>query len=200
MPQLQMHQYRVAAVANMICDNFEDQIDKKAVISAALLHDMGNIVKFNLPLYPDHLEPEGLDYWEDIKKSFINKYGSDDHQVTKEIVSELGLGKKVNEIIGAMGFINSVVISETDDYTKKIVLYADCRVAIYGITSMLERIKDGLKRYELRKKVIPAESKIFKDHMQIIEDQIFSKCKITPTEITDASIEPYLHTLTDFQF
>ena len=77
MPQLQLHQLRVAGVASIIVDNFQEKLDKDAIVSAALLHDMGNIIKFNLNFFPDALEPEGLDHWQSVKDEFILKYGPD---------------------------------------------------------------------------------------------------------------------------
>ena len=44
MPNLQMHMYRVAAVASLIYDNFNEPLNKEEIITACLLHDMGNII------------------------------------------------------------------------------------------------------------------------------------------------------------
>ncbi len=43
MPQLQEHMFRVAAVALLICENFEDSLPKEDIVTACLLHDMGKI-------------------------------------------------------------------------------------------------------------------------------------------------------------
>ncbi len=51
MPNLREHQLRVAAVAAQICDNFNKPLNKKEIITACLLHDMGNIIKFKLELF-----------------------------------------------------------------------------------------------------------------------------------------------------
>ena len=53
MPLLAMHQIRVAAVAMMICDSLSVPIDKDSVIKACLLHDIGNIIKFDLNHFPE---------------------------------------------------------------------------------------------------------------------------------------------------
>ncbi len=52
MPNLQLHMYRVAAVAKMICDHFQKPINKQEVIITCLLHDIGNIIKFDLFDFP----------------------------------------------------------------------------------------------------------------------------------------------------
>ena len=48
MPNLAMHQLRVAGVAMQICESLDTNIDTNSVVKACLLHDMGNIIKFNL--------------------------------------------------------------------------------------------------------------------------------------------------------
>src|SRR3989344_1397907 len=103
-PNLQEHQLRVAAVALTICDNFNSEIDKDSVIKAALLHDMGNIIKFDLSKFPEFLEPEGIEYWKRVKEEFRKKYGEDEHNATYEIAKEIGVNKFAFEIIQGYGF------------------------------------------------------------------------------------------------
>ncbi len=47
MPNLKQHQFRVAAVAEIICKNLSEVVDKDNIILACLYHDMGNIIKFD---------------------------------------------------------------------------------------------------------------------------------------------------------
>ena len=51
-PFLVMHQLRVAAVAEMICDSLSMSIDKDNIVRACTLHDMFNIVKFKFYHFP----------------------------------------------------------------------------------------------------------------------------------------------------
>jgi len=63
MPSLQLHMLRVTAVAAMIVESFNQPLDKNNIIKACLLHDMGNIVKFDFNYMkesmPQFLEPPG---------------------------------------------------------------------------------------------------------------------------------------------
>ena len=52
MPQLQEHQLRVASVAKTICDHLLVPVHTDHVVSVCLLHDMGNILKFDLQKFP----------------------------------------------------------------------------------------------------------------------------------------------------
>jgi HD-GYP domain-containing protein (c-di-GMP phosphodiesterase class II) len=56
---LQLHMLRVAAIVQNICQEWKTQnMDVQQLITVALLHDLGNIVKFNMTLYPTVWEPE----------------------------------------------------------------------------------------------------------------------------------------------
>jgi 5'-deoxynucleotidase YfbR-like HD superfamily hydrolase len=56
MPQLAAHQLRVAAVAYAITQAIFEPIHDEELISACLLHDMGNILKFDLSVFPEFSE------------------------------------------------------------------------------------------------------------------------------------------------
>jgi HD superfamily phosphodiesterase len=60
---LQDHMFQVASVAKLICDNFKTEINEQDILHACLLHDIGNIVKFNFTVKPELFEPEGINYW-----------------------------------------------------------------------------------------------------------------------------------------
>ena len=152
-PQLQIHQLRVTAVAKIIVNNWTEdtQIDEEAIIVSCLLHDMGNIIKFNLDLYPETLEPEGYDYWKRVQEEFIGKYGNDEHEATFMIAKDLGVGVKIMEILKGWGFSNGKETAGSDSFEAKIAKYADQRVDIDGITSMKERHNGARERYLKRR-------------------------------------------------
>jgi len=59
MPQLDEHQLTVAAVADFICAHFNGNINRNNIVKACLLHDMGNIIKFDLSI-TNQIHPECL--------------------------------------------------------------------------------------------------------------------------------------------
>lgn len=201
MPQLQEHQFRVAAVGKVIAESMEVEVDAQNIIEADLLHDMGNIIKFNLKLFPQFLEPEGLEYWQGVRQSFIDKYGSDEHDATHAIAKELGVNMRTMELIEAIGFSNAPTNAASDDFSRKIAAYSDFRVIPTGITSMQARFDEGLKRYQKNKKVKIDKSLQEKriNSAFEMEKQIFAKSKINPEDITDTIINQEIASLKNYQ-
>ena len=216
MPSLQMHQYRVAAVGKTLCELYEIGDDATNIIAACLFHDMGNIIKFKLELFPDFLEPEGFDYWLKVKKEYHQQYGDDEHEATLKIVKQLfddelrsssrrknkELRKeRVIELIDAIGFSNAQYNYECDDIGRKIAAYADMRVEPYGVTTLAHRLEDGHKRFKLHKPFVSNEV-FFNDMAQFlekIEQQLFKSIEIKPSDITEESMKKYIPTLKAFE-
>lgn len=197
MPTLQTHQMRVAAVVKYITDNLKVPVDTDTVIKAALFHDMGNIIKSDLPLFPKFVEPEGFAYWEKVKKEYIEKYGEDEHAATIAIAREIGLSKRVTELISNIGFGKMAKIRDENDLEGQILEYADMRVLPHGIASTAERIREGSARYVGKKGGFsaPEYEKLFEALGQI-ENNIVKRSGIKPEDITDESVKT---TLENFQ-
>ena len=66
MPQLQEHMLRVTAVASLIAGKFGKKLDKRTIITATLLHDLGNMAKIKLGTFPEFVQLLGVDYWEKV--------------------------------------------------------------------------------------------------------------------------------------
>lgn len=204
LPSLAVHQYRVAAVSKLISENINKQVDTENIVLACLFHDMGNIIKFNLSLFPDFFEPEGVSYWMEVKDEFIKKYGKDEHLATLEITKDIlkknlvtdfnFSSKRVIELINAIGFGNAKNNYKSADYGVKIASYSDMRVEPRGVCSLESRLREGSKRFKINKPK-NHDDKLFKTsskYLKMIEDQIFKNCNIKPKEISDKSVEKYL--------
>lgn len=193
MPQLKEHMYRVASVANYICDHLSHAIDKKSVITASLLHDMGNIIKFDLNKFPEFNEPKGIAYWETVKRNYIEKHGNDPHKATIDIALELGTSLRVLELLNSIGFGSSVSVYESGEIEKMICIYADMRVTPKGIVSLKERLADLESRYGASPSA--KKGKELQDiylSLYSIEEKIFSDASIKPNEITNEVCEPII--------
>ncbi|NCN03527.1 MAG: HD domain-containing protein [Candidatus Pacebacteria bacterium] len=146
---LQRHMLEVAAVASYLVDNTEnDKVDKQTVVETALLHDMGNIVKFK-----DFISPQmkmGEDYWRKVQKKFIQKYGESAHQATIKIIKEINLvnEKSVINLLEKVGY-TAIIKNGYISLESRICDYADMCVSPLGIVGFNKRIEDLLERYNL---------------------------------------------------
>ncbi|MFA6355280.1 MAG: HD domain-containing protein [Candidatus Paceibacterota bacterium] len=202
MPILVMHQVRVAAVAIQISKSLNDKkINEDSILKACLLHDMGNIIKFDLDHFSDWNKPEGTEYWQKIKNEYIEKYGKNEHKATLLIGKEIGISSRILELIDSIDSSVAKNIVEGDDFEKKICMYADNRVSPHGIVSAEEHSLDAKERYKNHPNVFNEESRVsFMKNLFIIEKQIFSNSNIKPEEINDESIKNYLEELKNYNF
>lgn len=198
MPNLQEHMYRVAGAASLICDNFNETLQKREIISACLLHDMGNIVKFKLDRFPEFLKPDGLNYWRKIQNSYLKKYGDKQHNATSKIIKEIGISGAVFDLAEHVGFSMAEENLKSDSFARKICAYADMRVAIWGITSLKERLDDLGERYFKDSTIDNPRAGFIHECFFEIEKQIFAKCKIKPEYITNETIAPIVLELKNF--
>ncbi len=202
MPSLQSHMYRVASVASLICDHLPE-VNKRRVVSACLLHDMANIIKFRLDQFPEFFEPLGVAHWKKVQDSFVEKYG-EEHKGTYMIAQEIGVSEGTLALIDAVGFRKACENADGVDFEKKICAYSDMRVNPRGVLSLRGRITDLLGR-STRWVNSNDESKKtaekYTDCLVDIEHQLFAKMKLspmTPEDINDISIEAIMKTLPDF--
>ena len=198
MPSLERHMLRMTAVAVLICDNFVEPLPKEEIITSCLLHDMGNIIKSNLSLFPEFLEPQGLAYWQNVKDEYIAKYGPDEHHATLRIMKELGVPDELIRFVDQMRFSLLCKHKDGDDFAVKILTYADNRVDPKGVVSFDERVLEAKRRYKDTSKHSKEEWQILTACGKEIEKQIFSKCKIKPEDINNESVEPVTRELRNF--
>ena len=201
MPNLQLHQLRVAAVAYKICDSLDISIDKDSIIVACLFHDMGNIVKSDLGYFPDFEESQNIGYWQKIKNEFIEKYSSNEHEATSKIIEEINLPDGAADLIDRLRFHLVCKDKEEDDFNMKIMHYADMRVGPYGILSYNERMIDAKKRYQNRENhsVDEEERQKLVECGCEIEKQIFSHSNSKPEDINDRSTSNIVEGLKNYE-
>ncbi len=192
---LQEHMFRVTAVGEMIVDHCDKAVSRDEVIRTLLLHDMGNIIKFNLDHFPEFLEPEGYAYWQGIKEQFKEKYGNDEHRAHVLIARELGVSDRICELIHHVGFQGMCQNVATDDWAQKICNYADLRVYPHGVVPLTQRLEDGRKRYN----IAPGDERWdLVTCAQELEDQIFEHCDIKSEDINDMAIAQYVAKYREF--
>lgn len=197
---LQEHQLRVAAVARQICDNLSVHVDTESVVKACLIHDMGNIIKFNFK-NPEWLRPEGAEYWKKVQKEFKQKYGEDEHRASLSIAKELRMSDRIIGYIKTIDFNKTVETARRSELEPKICDNADLRVGPFGVVTLHERLMEGKQRYKSRpdKWIPPEKWEELSDACYTIEKQVFARSTIKPSDITDESIAPIIEELKAYE-
>jgi hypothetical protein len=188
---LRMHMFRVAAIGESIADHWTTSnhpINRSDIIAALLLHDLGNIVKFNFdePKFWSDTRAEEVEYWKGIKRDTVERYGTQsDKAVTLAMAREVGAGERIMHLLSNMGFGNVAGVIASDDFDLKICLYADQRVGPSGVMPIIERFRDLRQRYGRGDNWI--------DDIAInLESQIFRNASILPSDITESSVQRYI--------
>ncbi len=148
-PNLVRHHLEVGAVAKVFVDHWQGPaIDKDLVLRTALLHDLGNLVKYTFPLehrkYHEVVENEA--FWQQKQQELVKKYGQDADKVTEAILKEYGFKKEallLKEIrLGKYGSKFKAISDEA-----KLVFLADGAVSPEGVVGVEARIADVMQRY-----------------------------------------------------
>jgi hypothetical protein len=196
---LQMHMLRVAAVASLICDSMNIEVEKENIVIASLFHDMGNLIKCDMTVFPDFFNPEGIEHWSKIKAEMIEKYGKDEHHANLEIMREIGLSDRIIYLSDQNNF--SLLCSQlrNSDINVMITHYADGRVGPFGVLSYQDRQNEAGKRYK------DHDTSSWEANRQElvscgleIEKKIFSNCKIKPEDINNETVAPIIEALKEF--
>ncbi len=143
----------VAAVGAYIADHWDKpvEIDRDRIVKGLLLHDTGNIIKFDFSR-PDLLgeaERMDLEKWKRIQKEFTQKYGNEDIAI-QEIARQSGVDEIVLEIVDSVGSSKLQKALETTNWNKKIACYSDFRIGPFGVLTVNERFDDIVARYRGR--------------------------------------------------
>ncbi len=196
MPQLSLHMRRVAGVGKLILDGWREPIGHDTVMRTLLLHDMGNIVKFDLTEAGQRklksAEPEDLPRWRDIQAKYWKAYGKSAYEATLAIVKELHQEDLV-EIYQAdhEGYAKSYPALLLDQSpTVQILAYCDVRVVPSGVVPMKERIADLQRRY--------GRDLSWYDFLYQLEESVGAMTTTPLSSITEQSVAPFLPSLLQY--
>lgn len=153
-PNLQQHMLRVAGISKVIAENWRGAtLDIETIITACLVHDIGNILKFDLENKAYFLgeEEKNLEYWKKVKLEMSQKYGPDEHDATATICGELRLDSKALWVVNNWGFGNFDKVLQSANLAYKICVYSDHRIGPFGVVDLKDRFSEQRKRYEEHK-------------------------------------------------
>lgn len=196
-PNLQMHMVRVASMTSMILDHWKGlPVSRDDAVAASLLHDMGNIVKFDLSSQMNvrilGKEARRLDFWKGVRADTMLRYGRDDHMATMRMVGELEVSERVNDLVGKMGMFSDGKLDVTTslDQELKVCCYSDCRVGPFGIITLNERFEDLMRRYAGTPKAAIFAG--LSSSITNLEKQIFENTNLSPEKVNEESVKPYM--------
>ena len=153
LPNIREHQARVAGVILILKEHWQGPtVNWDDAVAAALIHDLGNIVKASLdtPIGQAILGPiecERIEYWEDVKRRTIVAYGTDEHAVTHALAEKCGASRRVLDIFMMSTFNHGLALIADGDWEKKLVGYADRVVGPFGVLTLDARMQEANKRY-----------------------------------------------------
>ncbi len=189
-PNLREHMLRVYGVVCFIEKHWKGEpVNWDLAKKAALLHDLGNAVKFDLDAHPEFLGEEqmNVEHWKEVQRQIIEKYGSDDHETTGKMLEEIGADRQLIDIIQAKSFGNSVESSKSDSWPLKIMYYGDMRALPFGIGTLEERIDDVRNR--MPKYTSRPDFEDLINACRDIENQIAANLDMPVSEINENSIK-----------
>lgn len=176
---LQRHMRQVAALGQYLAQNCTEEILEYHVVWALLLHDLGNVLKFDFSAGLDLFDPDerDLETWQKYQAETAQKYGDDVHEATLKMAKEAGAAPRTLELIAGMGRSGLQAAVETVDWEQRICCYADFRVSPAGYTTLEDRFDDIILRYTTRR-VSPVKiEKITRDRNSAfqLEQQLSSR-------------------------
>ncbi len=200
MPGLQLHQLRVAAVSRVFASALSSKVDMHVATLIGLFHDMGNIVKAYLSVFPEFQEPLGTPYWQAVKEEYIARYGKNEHDATNAIAQDIGLPNLVIEHISNIKFSNTPRILESGPLELQIIKYADLRVGPHGVLSLEERLTEGKRRYgnkpfDSGDAYTETQYTLIADACSELERLLCDMSHIVPSDISDEVIAPVVEEL-----
>jgi len=141
-------QIGVETIENWVGPN----IDQENIISVLLLHDIGNIIKFELHSNEakKNYSQRELEKLLPIQKKMIALYGNNADIANISILEEIGVNKDVIQLLTNHSFDYLPTLLDSENWNEKIVFYADLRVAPWGIVPLKKRVENLRDRYSHR--------------------------------------------------
>jgi HD superfamily phosphohydrolase YqeK len=191
---IQKHMKKVAAVALFLGQKLKQQgenVDLIALRQAALLHDVMKLCDFkelDICHFEQNITAEDIQFWTALMKSC----GSIGHvEAAYNMLKDIG-EPRLAAIVRKHRFAGLIDQQDKPEtWEEKLLYYADKRVRHDRIVSLTERLKDGRKRYFPDGNLPPDDHQI-EQALDNLEEELCSKAGITPEEINEKSVEPFL--------
>ena len=141
---LREHMLRVGTLASIITENWTgEDIDRSAIVIAALLHDIAKPINFDLAKQAQFgMTPKEIANPSKHQSLLKKKFGDDEHSAVIRISQSLGCSKTTVRIIDNAEWKTLSMLMEDQDIESLIVIYCDMRIGLHGILSFSERLEE----------------------------------------------------------
>lgn len=201
---LQQHMLQAAAVGKITAGAWQADINLQLIVESLLVHDLGNIVKFDLEAKNYQLDEHerGLQFWRQVQTTFQQRYGLRADRANVKVVKELNFSPEIIKLLEKHDFAAIPLALENDEFELQITLYADLRLTPEGLASMSDRINDLRQRYQ---SVDPKwrDEKSYQQRRQDclrLEQSINSQTTIDVTQLQSKQVDSTAEKLRSFQF
>jgi len=194
---LQEHMLRAAGVGRLICEHWDgDDVNREDVVAVLLLHDLGNIVRFdfdNEELVSLYAKGSSVDELREIRSEAIEKYGEEDHEVTDKMARELGVSDRVLFLLNNKNFIRSREVCASEDFDLKVCGYADWRIGPLGVMGLRERLEEARARRS--KSLWHPDADLLIESAVKVEGQVLGNTDFSADGICDEAIREYVENI-----
>lgn len=142
----------VSAICSIITNHWTgNPINKKSIIETCLFHDIAKPVTFDPKKQSAFASSQ-----EEVKSilyliSWLKKtYGTEEHHVLRNILTEIGLNKTTVELSELIDWKNIPTLFKEKNDEALTVIYSDMRVSPKGLVSEEERIIELSKRTDVK--------------------------------------------------
>lgn len=144
---------RVAAVAQMITDNWKSVLPNNTeIVKACLIHDIAKPITFDPT--KQHLyinDPNDLNDVLDVINYLRSKYGLVEHEALSKICVELDLSETVKNIVDLGEWNNTSLLVEKNNILPLILIYSDMRIGPDGLMNLEDRLNNLILREPQKK-------------------------------------------------
>ena len=202
-PNLARHMLRVGAVTRLILDHWSGPaLEERTMMKIALLHDTGNILKFDFEGHPHLLEEEqpNVQRWKALQAEWAARF-PDENAMTYAIAAECGMHPGEIAMMRDLGYGLMDRIAQEERFERKIVKYADMRAAPFGILPLKDRLEEGNKRYAKHPTISidHSKTKLLQEAAFDVERQIMVHCTLTPRDITEETVAHVMEALRSYE-
>lgn len=145
---LENHLLWVAAFAEILLENWKGQpIDKNAIITCCLFHDIAKPINFDLTKQAQYgMSEEDIEKLAMLQKQIKEKYGNVEHHAAVMICKDIGLSDAAVTLVDHLEWEYTPKWIAQNDIASLIPIYCDMRISPQGILPLETRINELYER------------------------------------------------------